>query len=616
MADAVDGGPATDAIAAWVEAAEALTWAAPWSTAYQPPAQPGPGTWFVGGRLSAAANCLDRHLPAAADRVAIYWEGEPGDRLVLTYGELHAQVVRATAAFARLGIGPRDRVALYLGWLPETVVAMLACARLGAVHAVLPAPLPADALADRLTAIAPKMLITQDGAWRHGTVLPLKARADEAQAAGGDIDVTIVVRRCGVDVAWYEGDLWWHDAVSDDATADPPATFDAGHPLLVAAVASRRARVMAALHGTGGLLTYAATIHRRGLVPAPDDVLWCAADISWLPSQAHGVYGPLANGATTVMFEGMVDVPSHERAWEIVNRYGVGTLLTTHTVVRRLHAWARDPAARLHASLKRVIIAGEPIDVSVRRWLSDLIGADAVLDGWGQFELGGIVTLDPVQPGVPDAGLDIVDDRGDHAATGELVVRNPWPGVIVGFDGADGSEHDFRWGRYPGVYATRDAARRRPDGSIEVLGRIDAVLNVSGHLLSLTAVADLLRDHPFVRDADVVERLDAASGRGITAVVVAEDGYGGSEALAQELKALVHDTLGGLARPRTVVFIDAFPPDVAVPARRRALRMLCDVLPGDPATITSAQLRTAAHAGDVTGDPSVPTVTDPPHQPL
>jgi acetyl-CoA synthetase len=592
------------AVAAWEAAARGLTWDQPWDVAYEPDPDNGPGRWFVGGQLNAAVNCLDRHLPAHADRVAIHWEGEPGDRRTLTYGRLHREVVRTASALRDLGVRPGDRVALHLGWLPETVVAMLASARLGAVHVVLPAPLPPDALADRLAALRSKVLITQDGAWRHGVVLPLKARADEALAAGAGVEHTIVVRRTGVDVPWYEGDRWWHDVVAGRAQAKPAASLAADHPLFAAALATRRSHATTVIYGTGGLLTYAATMHGQGWGPEPNEVFWSASDISWPASQVHGVYGPLACAATTVMFEGMLDIPSRARAWEIIDRYQVRRLLTTPTVVRRLRTWAQESGRQPDSRLRAIITAGEPIEPALRSWLADIVGKTAVFDAWGQIELGGIVTFDPPPPtALPDPGLDIVQPDGSPTPDGnrgELVLRHPWAGTLVAFDGADEAERELRWGRYPGAYATRDWARRRPDGGLEIVGRMDEVVSVSGQLVSLRAVCEVLLDHPFVSSADVIERRDSVAGRVLTACVVPAAGQGASEKLARELRATVRDTLGGLAQPRIVAFVEAFPHDIAPDARREALRALCNVAPGEVLLITVQRLRSAAdaHAGE------------------
>ncbi|HTC81001.1 MAG TPA: AMP-binding protein, partial [Acidimicrobiia bacterium] len=387
-----------EAVAGWEAAAAELTWARPWEAVYRPD-RPG-GSWFVGGTLNAAANCLDRHLPERAGQVAIHWEGETGERRTITYGALHAEVVTFADALRGLGVEPGDRVGLHLGWIPETVVAMLACARIGAVHGVLPASLPADALADRLADLGPKVLVTQDGAYRHGLIVPSKSRADEALAAAAGVEATVVVRRVGVDVAWYEGDRWYHDLVAaprpgsrkaalgsaaagggtgTGAGARPgggePTAVPADHPLLILPLAHRRGRPTWIVHRTGGYLVAAATVHSRALTTGPDDVFWCAAEIAWIGGQSHGVYGPLACGATTVMSEGTLDVPTRSRAWQIIERYGVNALVTTPSVVRNLRQWVDTPPAEADlSSLRLIVTLGERIDPDTRDWLDFEVG--------------------------------------------------------------------------------------------------------------------------------------------------------------------------------------------------------------------------------------------------
>ncbi|WP_052745866.1 AMP-binding protein [Allosalinactinospora lopnorensis] len=390
--------------AQWARVAGDLSWDEPWHTLHTPDTPY--GRWFAGGRINLAANCVGRHAARHGARIAVQWEGEPGDRRELTYRELHDEVRAFASVLRGLGVGPGDRVALHLGWLPETVVAMLGCAHVGAVHTVVPTPLPAEALAERLADFGPRLLVTQDGAWRHGTILPLKARADEALTAVGGVEQTVVVRRTGVDVAWYAGDRWWHElraAIPEEPA--PPVALEAEHRLLATPMATRRGRPVSALHGTANILAAAAAVHRYGL--SPGGVFWCAGDIAWLGIQVHGVYGPLSWGDTAVMFEGTLDVPSRDRAWEIVARYGVATLVTSPSVVRRLRGWAqRPPAHGAVASLRRIVTLGEALDSELADWLRHRIGAGGidVADAWGQIELGGIVSVDrPVAPALlPD----------------------------------------------------------------------------------------------------------------------------------------------------------------------------------------------------------------------
>ncbi|HEV7534871.1 MAG TPA: AMP-binding protein, partial [Acidimicrobiia bacterium] len=491
--------------------------------------------------LNASVNCLDRHLPERADRVAIHWEGETGDRRTITYGALHAEVVTFADALRGLGVEPGDRVGLHLGWLPETVVAMLACARIGAVHGLLPASLPADALADRLSDLGPKVLVTQDGAFRRGLIVPSKSRADEALAAAAGVEATVVVRRVGVDVAWYEGDRWYHDLVAaprpgarrgptaGTAAAGEPTPVPAEHPLLIVPLAHRRGRPTRIVHGTGGYLVAAATVHRRALSTGPDDVVWCAAEIAWIGGQTHGVYGPLACGATTVMTEGTLDVPSRSRAWEITERYGVNVLVTTPSVVRNLRQWVDTPPADADlSSLRLIVTLGERIDAETRDWLAFEVGGRRALvaNAWGQTELAGLVmvTPAPATPAVPDPGLDVVDAAGQPVSAGhigELVLRHPWPGTFLDVEGTP-ETGDAWWAPYPGLYATGDEARREVDGTLTLLGRRDPVVSISGQQVSLTEVGQILDEHPLLTAVDVVAVPDERRGQALCACVVVD----------------------------------------------------------------------------------------------
>ena len=594
-----------EAVAGWEAAAAELTWARPWEAVYRPD-RPG-GSWFVGGTLNAAANCLDRHLPERAGQVAIHWEGETGERRTITYGALHAEVATFADALRGLGVAPGDRVALHLGWIPEAVVAMLACARIGAVHGVLPASLPADALADRLADLGPKVLVTQDGAYRHGLIVPSKSRADEALAAAAGVEATVVVRRVGVDVAWYEGDRWYHDLVAAPrpgtgkvpAGAGEPAPMAADHALL----AHRRGRPTWIVHRTGGYLVAAATVHRRALTARPDDVFWCAAELAWIGGQSHGLYGPLACGATTVMSEGTLDVPARSRAWEIIERYGVNALVTTPSVVRNLRQWVDTPPAQADlSSLRLIVTLGERIDPETRNWLDFEVGGGRALiaNAWGQTELAGLVTVSPApapaSAAVPDPGLDVVDAAGRPVAAGEageLVLLHPWPGTFLDVEGSP-EIGDAWWGPYPGAYATGDEARREADGRLTVLGRRDPVVSISGQQVSLTEVGRILEEHPLLVAVDVVAVPDERRGQALCACVVLDAKAEPGDELARELRSYVHDAVGGLARPRTVAFVDGFPPELAPDARRRALRLLCTANPAEWFTVTAPQLAAAA----------------------
>ncbi|QFG68482.1 acyl-CoA synthetase [Ornithinimicrobium pratense] len=594
--------------------------------------------WLPGARLNLSVTCLDAHLQERGDDDAIHWEGEPGDRRDLTYRELHEQVVTLARALTGMGVQPGERVGLHLGWLPETVVVMLACARIGAVHSIIPSALPSGPLADRLALLDLKVIFTQDGAWRHGTVLPLKARLDDALSAVGSIEHTIVVRRTGMDVAWYEGDRWYHDVVAAKRgkvhTTDEVLALASHHPVASVPIARRGGHPVSVLHGTACVLANAIAVHGRLRTGGP---FWCAGDIAWAVTQFHAVYGPLAWGDASVMYEGTLDVPHHRRAWDIVRRYGVETLITSPSVMRTLRGWDRDmPRVDAAPSLRRLATAGEPVEPELAGWIRDAFGADLeLLDAWGQLELGGVVRVtdaggsgDAAASGpnaaggdgsggdvagaalpMPDCGLEIVDREGRIVApgdTGEVVLRRPWAGLMIGVDGSEEVSQDpwEHWGRHPGVYATGDLALRAGDGTVVFLGRTDEVVSVSGQLVSLREVRDVLIDHPFVAEARVTVRKDVELGRSLVAAVVltpemAESARGTDlDAVAVELMDAVREALGGLARPRAILVVDRFGEELGREALSRAVAALATQhRHSPPRSITWEQLVTAAGEG-------------------
>lgn len=611
-------------LARWAAAVQAL----PWAELPDPIWEPGPrhGTWFPNGKINAATACVGVHARHTPDAVAVRWEGEPGDVRVLTYAALDEEVAGLARALRGLGVQAGDVVALHLGMLPEAVVAIFACARIGAIHAVIPAPLPPDAMAERLTTLAPRVLFTQDGAWRRGTVLPLKARADEALSGVDGIEHTVVVRRTGIDVSWFEGDRWYHDLVvgarpgsarrfgsggGAGADGSPAANLPARHPLQLVSLAHRRGRPVTVALGTAATLVEALTLHRWGV--AEGEVLWCAGDISWLGTQVHGIYGPLLAGQTLVLLEGTVDVPTHARAWEVMRRHAVTTFMTTPSVLASMRSWSLELCAGGEggfpdgrgalSSARRVVAFGEPMDPEVREWAEHgLAGRPvSVADGWGQMELGGIVLLDqPIEAsGMPDLGERIVDGTGAEVADGqigELVLTRPWAGALVGLSETGDSVGAAHWGGDPEVYATGDLARRGADGRLEFLGRTDEVVSVSGQLVSLCEVRDILLEHPFVEAADVIERRDQLGARVLAAAVVLSADAAGLEpgAVARDLGRSVRETLGGLARPRLMMIVDRYGDELRGAERRRALAALpvSDVV--EPRRVTWAQLLAAA----------------------
>ncbi|WEV79469.1 AMP-binding protein [Janibacter cremeus] len=596
----------------WEEVADLISFDAPFADLWLPGERS--GRWFVGGELNLSVNCVDRHLVDRPDRPAVHWEGEPGDRRTLTYAQLHEQVLALTAALRGMGVGRGDRVGLHLGWLPETVVIMLACARIGAVHTVLPTPLPVEPLGDRLELLDLKVLFTQDGAWRHGTVLPLKSRADDALLAGGSVQHTIVVRRTGMDVAWFEGDRWYHDlvaparpGVATSPVGDPSAaaSLPSDHPIAAIPLAHRGGRTVSILHGTATMLAGAVAVHRR---LRTGGVFWCAGDIAWTVTQFHGIYGPLAHGDTVVMYEGTLDQPSQTRAWDIVARYGVESMVTTPSVVRTVRGWARElPEVSGLPSLRRVTTAGEPVDDELRSWLGQAFASREVdvVDAWGQLELGGIVQVaggggDDVDA-VPDCGVDIVDAEGTpvaEGAAGEVVLRLPWAGTMVGIEGPQAAIAEAHWTRHPGSYATGDLAVRRADGRMDFLGRTDDVVSISGQLVSLPEVREVLADHPFVEVAAVASRKDPDLGRSLVAAVSLSAEVGPDpdlDGVAVELMDTVREVMGGLARPRAVLVLDHFGGGLGELELARAVALLATPdRAGAPRRVTWEQMVAAA----------------------
>jgi acetyl-CoA synthetase len=472
------------------------------------------------------------------------------------------------------------------------------------VHAVMPSVLPPDALEARISDVAARVVITQDGAWRHGVILPLKARVDEAVAAGRGVEHTIVVRRTGMDIAWYEGDRWYHELMElVGPRAEPAPSFPAEHPLFIVHLANRRGRPNAILHGSGNFLAYLLAFH-GALLDRPDHTFWFPSEIGWLACQSHGIYGPLACGGTSVLFEGMLDTPSHDRVWQVVARYGVEVLAATPSLIRHLRAWKDSPPRRHDlASLELFMSAGEAIDEELAAWLRREVatGGARIVDAWGQTELGGLVAFNGGERLVPDPGLDVVDGGGRALPVGEegeLVLRHRWPGTCIARGGGD--EAPARaFARFPGMYATGDRARRRPDGAFEFLGRIDPIITVSGQLVSVTEVEDALLEHPFVARAVVSERPDPRTNRAVVALVEPTDAAVDRDELGGELRSYIAGSLGGLSRPRTIVFTDSIPQSVSQPAVRRALGAMCTARPVAGLLSTSAaELAALVNAAD------------------
>ncbi|HLJ07100.1 MAG TPA: acetate--CoA ligase, partial [Acidimicrobiia bacterium] len=592
----------------WAEQAERLTWSKPWDTVmdWNPPWV----RWFVGGKLNVAVNCLDRHVEANPDRVAYHWEGEPGDTRTITYRDLYEDVCRFANALKAMGVAKGDRVAMYLGMVPELPIAMLACARIGATHSVVFGGFAAEALRDRINDAQAKVLVTGDGAWRRGNVVPLKAAADAAVAECPSIEKVVVVRRTGQEVGWVDGrDVWYHDAVAGQEASCLPEEMDAEDPLYILYTSGTTGKPKGILHTTGGYLTGVSATHRMVFDIHPDrDVYWCAADVGWVTGHSYIVYGPLANGTTSIIYEGAPDFPDKERWWSIIERYKATILYTAPTAIRTFMKWGPAHLSRHDLSSLRLLgSVGEPINPEAWMWYYAHVGGQRcpVVDTWWQTETGaimisplpGITRLKPGSATRPLPGIfaDIVDEAGKPVGTGRggyLVLRRPWPAQFRTIYGDPDRYVANYFGRFgPEVYLAGDGARQDEDGYFWLLGRIDDVMNVAGHRLSTYEIESALVDHASVAEAAVVSRPDAIVGEAIVAYVTLKSGVTGDEVLIAELREHVAIKIGKIARPHAIVLTDDLPKTRSGKIMRRLLRDVAhgrDL--GDVTTLANAEV--------------------------
>ncbi|MFA9446915.1 acetate--CoA ligase [Egicoccus sp. AB-alg6-2] len=593
----------------WAREAAELDWFEEWDSIldWQPPH----AKWFVGGKLNVAHNCLDRHVEAGhGEQVAYHWEGEPGDTRTITYAELLDDVQRTANALKELGVGKGDRVAVYLGMVPELPTIMLACARIGAIHSVVFGGFSAAALRDRINDSQCKLLVTADGAWRRGSVFSLKDNADEAVAETPSIEHVLVVRRTENDVAMTDGrDLWWHDVVPGQDTDCPPEPMDSEDLLYLLYTSGTTGKPKGIMHTTGGYLTQVAFTHRYVFDLQPDrDVYWCAADIGWVTGHSYIVYGPLANRATSVLYEGTPNHPAEDRFWQIVARYGVTQLYTAPTAIRAFMKWGDEhPAKHDLSSLRLLGTVGEPINPEAWMWYREHIGGGRcpVVDTWWQTETGAIM-ISPLpgatttKPGsatfpLPGISATIVDDRGqevDVPGGGYLVLDRPWPSMLRGIWGDEQRYRDTYWSRFgEGIYFAGDGAKRDADGYFWLLGRVDDVMNVSGHRISTTEVESALVSHPSVAEAAVVGRADAQTGQAIAAFVTPRGGIEGDEALAKELRDHVAKMISPIAKPASLLFTADLPKTRSGKIMRRLLKDIAeDKELGDTTTLADASV--------------------------
>src|SRR3954466_8985090 len=568
-----------DRLGFWAKQAERLTWAKEWDEVLDwtnPPF----AKWFVGGKLNVAYNCVDRHVEAGhGEQVAYFWEGEPGDTRTITYAQLKDEVSKAANALLELGVAAGDRVAIYMPMIPETVIAMLACARIGAVHMVVFGGFSADALASRITDSGAVLVITSDGGYRRGAPSALKPALDEAGERTDGVRNVVVVRRTEQDVDWTEGrDLWWHDVVDRQSTEHTPEAFDAEHPLYIMYTSGTTAKPKGILHTTGGYLAQVAYTHWATFDLKPDtDVYWTAADVGWVTGHSYIVYGPLANRATSVMYEGTPETPHRGRWWELIDRYKVSILYTAPTVIRTFMKWGEDVPKQFDLSSLRVLgSVGEPINPEAWLWYHEHIGHGRcpIVDTWWQTETGahmitplpGVTNLKPgsAQTTLPGISAKVVDDEGNELGddtTGLLVLTEPWPSMLRTIWGDDDRYVDTYWSRFgKTVYFAGDGAKKDEDGDIWLLGRVDDVMNVSGHRLSTTEIESALVSHPKVAEAAVVGATDEMTGQAPCAFVILRESAGdGGADIIKELRDHVAHEIGAIAKPRQIMVVAELP---------------------------------------------------------
>jgi acetyl-CoA synthetase len=592
---------AEDRLAFWAEQAERLDWDQKWDRVLDwddPPF----AKWFVGGTLNASVNCVDRHVAAGkGDKVAFHWEGEPeNDTRTITYAELKDEVCKAANALTELGVSAGDRVAIYMPMIPETAVAMLACARIGAPHTVVFGGFSADALASRIKDCEAHVVITADGGYRRGAPSALKPAVDEAVAKSGDVvRKVLVVKRTGQDVDWDDSrDVWWHEAVDRASTEHEPESFDSEHPLYVMYTSGTTGKPKGILHTTGGYLTGSAYTHWAVFDLKPEtDVYWCTADVGWVTGHSYMVYGPLANGTTSVMYEGTPDSPHKGRWWEIIAKYGVTLFYTAPTAIRTFMKWGSDiPAQHDLSSLRLLGSVGEPINPEAYIWYRETIGGGRtpVVDTWWQTETGSIM-ISPLpgvthgKPGsamtpIPGVSADVVDDTGEPVPNGSggfLVLTEPWPAMLRTLWGDDQRFKDTYWSRFKqqGFYFAGDGAKKDEDGDLWLLGRVDDVMNVSGHRLSTTEIESALVSHPKVAEAAVVGATDETTGQAVCAFVILRetaveeaDEAGEGADLVEELRKHVAKEIGAIAKPRQIMIVPELPKTRSGKIMRRLLK--------------------------------------------
>ena len=580
-----------DRLAFWDEQANALSWHKKWDKTLQwdsPFAQ-----WFVGGKINATVNALDRHVADGnGDRIAFHFEGEPGDTRTISYAQLLADVSKAAHALTEIGINSEDRVAIYMPLLPEAIVAMLACARIGAIHSVVFGGFSADALLSRIQDADAKLVITADGGFRKGAAFALKPAVDEALKGATNVAQVLVVKRTGQETAWMEGrDIWWHDLVDRQSSTHTPEFFDSEHPLFILYTSGTTAKPKGIFHTTGGYLTQAAYTHKVVFDIKPEsDIYWCTADVGWITGHTYMVYGPLINGSTQVIYEGTPDTPHKGRVFEIIEKYGVTILYTAPTLIRTWMKWGDEFPNKFDlTSLRLLGSVGEPINPEAWMWYREVIGGDKcpIVDTWWQTETGAIMIsplpgVTATKPGsamrpIPGISAKVVADNGVAVPNGHggyLILDQPWPSMLRGVWGETERYKETYWSRFEGIYFAGDGAKLDDDGAIWLMGRVDDVMNISGHRISTTEVESALVSHEAVAEAAVVGAADALTGQGIVAFVILRGGvaHADGEVLIKELRNHVAKEIGAIAKPRQIMVVNELPKTRSGKIMRRLLK--------------------------------------------
>jgi acetyl-CoA synthetase len=573
----------------WEGRARELAWFKPWKKAleWKPPY----AKWFIGGKLNVAYNCLDRHVTTARrTKAALIWEGEPGDTRTLTYWDLYREVQRFAAALKRHGVRKGDRITIYMPMVPEVAIAMLACARIGAPHSVIFGGFSPESVRDRIHDADSKLVITADGGWRRGTIVPLKKNTDEALKECPGVSAVIVLKRTGQAVDMQAGrDVWWDDFVKGVEPTCPAEPMDAEDMLYLLYTSGSTGKPKGIIHTTGGYLTGVTATHKWVFDIHDDDVYWCTADVGWVTGHSYVVYGPLANGATTVMYEGTPDFPDKDRFWRIIEKHGITICYTAPTAIRTFMRWGEQFPNRCDLSSLRLLgTVGEPINPEAWVWYWKVIGQGRcpVVDTWWQTETGHIL-ITPL-PGVtvgkpgsatrafPGVDAEVLDEHGKPAKSGYLVLRKPWPGMLRGIWGDPDRFVKQYWSKYADTYFTGDGAKRDEDGYFWLLGRVDDVMNISGHRVSTMEVESALVDHKSVAEAAVIGKPHEIKGQAIAAFVTVKSGVDGSPALMDELKQHVTRKIGALARPDDIIFSAELPKTRSGKIMRRLLRDIAE----------------------------------------